>query len=69
MFFLQNAGNTFKTLLTKIDLFRRPWAGAKAPVPKKSLKVFQNRYLMTFRNIFKHYIGKLKNLDSDIFIV
>ena len=43
--------------------------GAKAPVPKKSLKVFQNRCLMKFRNIFKHYIGILKNSDSDATIV
>ena len=68
--FVQNPRNTFKTLFTKIDLFPRVFGtGAKAPVPKNWLKVFQNRFLMQFCNILKYLIGKLKNLHSNGCIV
>ena len=69
MFFCKMLETPLKRCSQKLTFLGALGTGAKAPVPKKSLKVFQNRYLMTFRNIFKHYIGKLKNLDSDIFIV
>ena len=39
--------------------------GAKAPVPKKLLKVFQNMCLFKFRNILKLLIGKFIDPHSN----
>ena len=69
MFFFKMLETPLKCCSQKLTFLGALGTGAKAPVPKKSLKVFQNRFLMKFCNILKYLIGKLKNLHSNGCIV
>ena len=42
--------------------------GAKAPVSKRSLKVFQNRSLIKFRNKLKHFQLQYHILELSLFL-